>query len=199
MSFFNRNFSMFFTNNKGFTLIELLVVISIVGTLSTIVLSSLSSARAKARDARRISDIKQITTALFLLADNNNGNFPTTGGIGKCLGTVGSCWNGNILGDATLNDLIFPFMPSIPIDPSGRNGKGDRYVYLDQNASVAWHCDGSLGANNGVPYPKGPYILWQPENIDPHSDILCKNMGFIACCFSGDSCTNGYYCAYKIE
>lgn len=51
-------------NKKGFTLVELLVVISIIGLLSTIAVVSLGSARAKARDTKRIADVKQITTAL---------------------------------------------------------------------------------------------------------------------------------------
>lgn len=51
---------------KGFTLVELLVVIAIIGLLSTLAVVSLGSARSKARDARRISDIKQIQTALEL-------------------------------------------------------------------------------------------------------------------------------------
>ena len=59
-------------NQKGFTLIELLVVIAIIGLLSTMAVVSLNNARVKARDARRISDIKQIQTALEMYFTDNN-------------------------------------------------------------------------------------------------------------------------------
>ncbi len=62
-------------DKKGFTLIELLVVISIIGLLSSVVLTSVNSARAKARDARRITDLKQIQTALEFYYDTN-GSYP---------------------------------------------------------------------------------------------------------------------------
>ncbi len=62
-------------SNKGFTLIELLVVIAIIGILSSVVLASLNNAREKARDARRISDVKNIQLALELQADDNNGSY----------------------------------------------------------------------------------------------------------------------------
>ena len=54
---------------KGFTLIELLVVISIISLLSSIVMASLSQARAKARDTKVIGDFRQIQTALSLYYD----------------------------------------------------------------------------------------------------------------------------------
>ena len=56
---------------KGFTLIELLVVIAIIGLLSSIVLASLSSAREKARDTTRKSDLRSIATALHLWESDN--------------------------------------------------------------------------------------------------------------------------------
>ncbi len=65
------------TNNDedGFTLIELLVVIAIIGLLSTLSILALNQARARARDARRISDVKQISKALEIYY-NESGNYP---------------------------------------------------------------------------------------------------------------------------
>ncbi len=62
--------------SKGFTLIELLVVVAIISLLSSIVMASLNSARAKSRDARRLEELHQLDNALSLYASDNNGSFP---------------------------------------------------------------------------------------------------------------------------
>ena len=65
--------------NKGLTLIELLVVIAIIGLLASTVLVSLNSARAKARDAKRIADFRQIQTALEMFY-GQTGKYPRSPG-----------------------------------------------------------------------------------------------------------------------
>ncbi len=58
-------------SQRGFTLIELLTVIAIIGILASIVLVNLTLAREKARDARRVADVKNIQLALETFYSTN--------------------------------------------------------------------------------------------------------------------------------
>ena len=113
LEFFSRK-----RHQKGFTLIELLVVIAIVGNLATIVLVYLNTARQKARDVRRISDMRQIALALEMYYDDANP--PSYPGAGW--GTMESALEGG------------GYMSSVPSDPGantyeyGRAGDGQNYV-----------------------------------------------------------------------
>lgn len=60
---------------RGFTLIELLVVIAIIGLLSSVVLVTLSTARAKGRFARTIADMHQVQIAADAFAAST-GDYP---------------------------------------------------------------------------------------------------------------------------
>ncbi len=57
---------------KGFSLIELLIVVAIMGILAAVVLSSLGTAREKARDARRLEDVKDMVKLLVIESDTGN-------------------------------------------------------------------------------------------------------------------------------
>lgn len=59
----------------GFTLIEILVVVSIIGILASIALIGVDDARKKARDARRVSDLYQISQAIEMY-NNASGQYP---------------------------------------------------------------------------------------------------------------------------
>ncbi len=58
----------------GFTLIELLVVIAIIALLMAILMPILNSAREQAMRAACLSNLKQLTTAWVMYADNNDDN-----------------------------------------------------------------------------------------------------------------------------
>jgi prepilin-type N-terminal cleavage/methylation domain-containing protein len=74
----------------GFTLVELLVVIAIIGLLSSIVLAGLQTSRSKGRDARRLEDLNQIRTALFLYSDTYGNWIQSGSGCGS--GGNGNGW-----------------------------------------------------------------------------------------------------------
>jgi general secretion pathway protein G len=105
---------------KGFSLLELLVVIVIIILLGTISVIALNDQRAKARDSQRISDVRQITTALeFYRSDE--GTYPAVQapivlGVGNavklCSKSVGS-----FVSVATPCNPEAVYMPNIPKDP----------------------------------------------------------------------------------
>ena len=90
------------SSQKGFTLIELLVTISIIGLLSTMAVFSLNSARTKARDAKRMSDMKMLSTAMEIYA-SDKGTYVDgfTGCAAK--GHINSCDDIMYAGDVLLS------------------------------------------------------------------------------------------------
>lgn len=101
---------------KGFTLIELLVVIAIIGILSSVVVVSLNSSRAKARDAKRIADMDGIQKALIMYFDSNNA-YP-----------------------ATLAAMVPTFLPSAPVAPNN----GETYSYAKSHDGLSYHLGATL-------------------------------------------------------
>ncbi|OHA80099.1 MAG: hypothetical protein A2675_01170 [Candidatus Yonathbacteria bacterium RIFCSPHIGHO2_01_FULL_51_10] len=104
---------------NGFTLIELLVVISIISLLSSVVLASLSQARAKARDVVRIRDLGEIQKALELSFDKY-GYYPIKNGtsVQAALSTTGNT-NWTTLGNGLKTD---GFMAKLSVDPTNNGG-----------------------------------------------------------------------------
>lgn len=96
----------------GFTLIELLVVISIIGLLSSVVLTAVNSVRVKARDNQRIQNLRQIALALQLYYDKE-GHYPNMEGATKqsspvTCGTSDTGWN------FLKNTLVPNYIPNLP-------------------------------------------------------------------------------------
>lgn len=123
---------------SGFTLIELLVVISIIGLLATLMMANLTSARGRARDAQRKSDLKNISTALRLYY-NDRGSFPagSSGNIVACSSytTPVSCNWGSAWAVGTTT-----YMQILPRDPITTQS----YKYTPDPANDTFTLEGCL-------------------------------------------------------
>jgi len=79
------------TKKQAFTLIELLVVIAIIGILATLAVVSLQNARARARDSKRIADVRQMQTALELYFNDWNA-YPVSSSIATSIASGSSIY-----------------------------------------------------------------------------------------------------------
>jgi len=116
------------TTKQCFTLIELLVVVAIIGILAAVVLPTIGQAQAKARDAKRIEELRQLRLALQLYYLDNN-YYPV--------------WTSGCIEDTTttnpFNDpaLFSRYMKQIPQDPL--YGHGHCYYYKSTGTGSAYH------------------------------------------------------------
>jgi len=109
--------------SSGFTLIELLVVIAIIGLLASVVLLALNSARQKARDSKRVADVRQIQTALELYYNDFSG-YPAQASAGKIT-----------TGGSVLSALVPTYMGGLPTSPI----PADTNACSAANGSFIWN------------------------------------------------------------
>ncbi len=111
------------SHKSGFTLLELLFVVAIIALLSSIVLSSLAIARARGRDTKRISDLRQLRNAIELYEVDNAGNpppvnFASTGGQ-IWYGELNNAPNAGAFAGVYVKSLLAPkYISKVPEDPS---------------------------------------------------------------------------------
>ena len=111
---------------SGFTLIELLAVIAVIAILSTITVVTISTSHARFRDAKRISDVKQMQVALELYyADQSR--YPVT--PAAALGETAAhalCSNGGWKAVCGPSDTVY--IAQVPTDPGA-----NKYIYTQES------------------------------------------------------------------
>jgi prepilin-type N-terminal cleavage/methylation domain-containing protein len=130
--------------SRAFTIIELLVVIAIIALLTGIVMTNLTGAKGKARDAKRISDMGQIQGALELYFD-------------RCKQYPERSQNGDISGESScpvpgVTSFVPMYISQIPIPPVSSLGQA-RYGYFVNTVNgrnVNYILKITLESNNSV-------------------------------------------------
>lgn len=140
---------------RGFTLIELLVVVAIIALLISILLPSLSKARATARSVACLANLKSMSTGAVMYADNQEQYFPPVWVNGS---QASYRWTANqvyrqILGFDTTTSYREPeniFCPDAPEIEHRANNWGSIYGQNNVNLVTGVRASGGTGSGSIV-------------------------------------------------
>lgn len=175
------------THSRGFTLIELLIVIAIIGLLATLAIVSLTTAQQKARDTKRLADLKTIQDGVELYYREYN-SYPITDA------TTNATW-------ADFGAAIAPFITNMPLDETNNETLGYVYTYATNDDGSEYVVSAKLeeldhDALNGDDDNLYSTALsgWSALDGVESDDAANEIVDTIDCGTTLDDATNGIYC-----
>ena len=179
-------------NKKGFTLIELLVVIAIIGLLASLALVALGGAQKKARNSKRMADIRTLQSAIELCI-NEGGRVPTDP----------ADWGG--LADAVCAEApatsptVGQFLAStaVPTPPQSCTAwaTGDCYAYCAQPANSIYLLAARTEGSDDISGDNDTNTLYAAGECMNSNDN--PNAGALLAAFCDDGGTNSMFCLGK--
>lgn len=122
--------------SKGFTIVELLIVIIVIGILATLVIALFTSAKKKARDSQRQTDIVALQGYI-------EGYYAETGKYPLLADINSSTWRGTNMEGLDPAALADPKNPTSQALVAGTTAVENNYVYEVTPAS----CDNGSGGD----------------------------------------------------
>jgi prepilin-type N-terminal cleavage/methylation domain-containing protein len=123
------------TAPRGFTLIELLVTVGVICVLAAMIFGSMKKAKESALRSQCASNLRQIGSAAFMYAADNNGDFPFTYDLVLGVNDPGGLIT--YLGDYVNSDYRLFYCTDVihAVPPPGLRP----YTYAYQAAQPAWN------------------------------------------------------------
>ncbi len=170
---------------KGFTLIELLVVIAIIAILMAILMPTLNRAREQGRRAACLANLKQLTLAWLMYADENDSKI-VSGDAGYDHGTpgssnfekawVGKCWHDNYTTgeqlpvasqtDGIKEGALWPYVREVKVYSCPTGTKGEMVTYAAMDSVNGRTSERGSVTSGSAGRRVGRTVLWLKRTTD---------------------------------
>lgn len=148
----------------GFTIVELLIVIVVIAILAAIVIVAYNGIQGRARDSRRVQDMKTIVKGLEIYK-TNNGSYPapvsTTGAAGWEVSTDGTSPTNFLSALISSTNGI----SKVPVDPTNTGVAGDLAPAASKNNFEYFYYRYAAG-DNGCDSARGAYYVLGIARMD---------------------------------
>ena len=163
-------------SSRGFTLIELLVVIAIIAVLMAILMPALNRARLQGKRAACMGNLKQLTLAWIMYADENDDKIPLANPIAdgwvEWVSTLNAPEQQKL--DGLKRGTLYEYCPNVKTYccPTGIRGEVVTYAIVDAMNGYSGHAwsDGmTFTKRSSIKQPSKRFVFLDEGRLSPNS------------------------------